>query len=61
MIFLQKRSQINLVEISNESTRSIDNIESLLLLFLKDGGVAQLARAREWHSRGRGFDSLHLQ
>gem|GEM_PF-4130560 len=25
------------------------------------GGVAQLARAREWHSRGRGFDSLHLQ
>ncbi len=25
------------------------------------GGVAQLARAREWHSRGHGFDSLHLQ
>ena len=24
------------------------------------GGVAQLARAREWHSRGHGFDSLHL-
>ena len=24
------------------------------------GGVAQLARAREWHSRGRGFDSLRL-
>ncbi len=28
---------------------------------LASGGVAQLARAREWHSRGRGFDSLHLQ
>ena len=25
------------------------------------GGVAQLARAREWHSRGRGFDSRRLQ
>ena len=28
------------------------------------GGLAQLARALEWHSRGRGFDSLilhHLQ
>lgn len=25
------------------------------------GGVAQLARAREWHSRGQGFDSPHLQ
>ena len=24
------------------------------------GGVAQLARAREWHSRGRGFDSRRL-
>ena len=25
------------------------------------GGVAQLARVREWHSRGHGFDSRHLQ
>ncbi len=24
------------------------------------GGLAQLARAREWHSRGRGFNSLIL-
>lgn len=24
------------------------------------GGIAQLARALEWHSRGRGFNSLYL-
>lgn len=26
----------------------------------KTGGVAQLARARDWQSRGQGFDSPHL-
>lgn len=25
------------------------------------GGVAQLARAFEWHSKGQGFDSPYLQ
>ena len=25
------------------------------------GGVAQLARACEWHSQGQGFNSPHLQ
>ena len=27
---------------------------------LKNGAVAQLARALEWHSRGQGFNSLQL-
>ena len=31
-----------------------------LTCMLIAGGVAQLARAREWHSRGRGFDSRRL-
>lgn len=31
------------------------------MFFLRSGGVAQLARAFEWHSKGQGFDSPHLQ
>ena len=29
--------------------------------YIKLGGVAQLVRALEWHSRGSEFDSHHLQ
>ena len=34
----------------------------ILIIYSKEtsGGVAQLARAFEWHSRGQGFNSPHL-
>ena len=38
----------------------IDKSINIELQYQYLGGVAQLARAREWHSRGHGFDSLHL-
>jgi excinuclease ABC subunit C len=46
------------------SRRILERFESLSAIAGADversGGVAQLARVREWHSRGHGFESRHL-
>lgn len=39
---------------------NLDISKRIVYVIKTFGGVAQLARALEWHSRGRGFDSPHL-
>ena len=37
--------------------------KSLIIFAVSNGGIAQLARAFDWQSKGQGFDSpyLHLK
>ena len=43
------------------SRKSLDAIIRNLYNSNSFGGVAQLARAFEWHSKGQGFETPHLQ
>ena len=43
-----------------KASKYLTQIRLFYIVKKTSGGVAQLARAFEWHSRGQGFNSPHL-